>query len=45
MLFKKIIAVCFKNHAMHINKLSGQSTDFLDSKSDGAYTITVVIKG
>lgn len=37
MLFKKIIAVCFKNHAMHINKLSGQSADFLDSKAGGVY--------
>lgn len=38
--FKKIIAVCFKNHAIHINKLYGQSADFLDSK---VCTITVVM--
>jgi hypothetical protein len=37
MFFKKIIAVCRKNHAIHINKLCGQSADFLDSKADGVY--------
>jgi len=42
MLFKKIIAVCFKNHMININKVCGQSADFLDSKAGGV-TITVVI--
>jgi len=37
MLFKKIIAVYFKNHAIHINKLCGQSAEFLDSKAGGVY--------
>jgi hypothetical protein len=37
MLFKKIVAVYFKNHAIHINKLCGQSADFLDSKAGGVY--------
>jgi hypothetical protein len=42
MLIKKIIAVCFKNHTIHLNKVRGQSADFLDSKAGGV-TVTVVI--
>jgi hypothetical protein len=37
MLFKKIIAVCCKNHTKHINTLCEQSADFLDSKAGSAY--------
>jgi hypothetical protein len=45
MLYREIIAVCFKIHTEHINTLCGQNVELLNVKPVGIYSNNWAVKG
>jgi hypothetical protein len=45
MMRREIIAVCSKNHSLHINVLCGQNVSFFNVKADGKLSKHEALKG
>jgi len=45
MLYREIIAVCFRIHTKHINTLCGQNVEFVNVKPGGSYSDHWALKG